>query len=206
MIGRPFLARSQTTDKNDASGFFVRYAGASGGILLDMSVHDIDTVRWLLGANGAKRVFATGTIAVHAGLREANDVDNAVATIEFDRRRDRDDLRVADDGPRPRNADRDRRHRRQAHRRAESAPESRRDRRRARRAQRVHADVLRALRRGVPQRGAGIRRRRPRGQGPAADAARRDRSDAHRHRGDRVAAHEAVGGAPAGRTPGSRRF
>jgi myo-inositol 2-dehydrogenase/D-chiro-inositol 1-dehydrogenase len=83
-IGRPFLARSQTADKNDASGFFVRYAGASGGILLDMSVHDIDTVRWLLGAKGAKRVFATGTIAVHQGLREANDVDNAVATIEFE--------------------------------------------------------------------------------------------------------------------------
>ena len=83
-IGRPFLARSQTTDKNDASGFFVRYAGASGGILLDMSVHDIDSVRWLLGAGSARRVFATGTIAVHDGLREANDVDNAIATIEFE--------------------------------------------------------------------------------------------------------------------------
>lgn len=82
-IGRPFLARSQTTDKNDPSGFFVRYAGASGGILLDMSVHDIDTVRWLLGADGARRVFAAGMIAVHEGLREAGDVDNAVATIEF---------------------------------------------------------------------------------------------------------------------------
>jgi myo-inositol 2-dehydrogenase/D-chiro-inositol 1-dehydrogenase len=82
-IGHPFLARSQTADQNDASGFFVRYAGASGGILLDMSVHDIDTVRWLLGASAAKRVFATGTIAVHEGLREVGDVDNAVATIEF---------------------------------------------------------------------------------------------------------------------------
>jgi myo-inositol 2-dehydrogenase/D-chiro-inositol 1-dehydrogenase len=82
-IGRPFLARSQTADQNDPSGFFVRYAGDSGGILLDMSVHDIDASRWLLGANGAKRVYATGTIAIHEGLREANDVDNAVATIEF---------------------------------------------------------------------------------------------------------------------------
>jgi len=82
-IGRPFLARSQTTDKNDPSGFFVRYAGASGGILLDMSVHDIDTVRWMLGAGGARRVYATGLIAVHEGLREVGDVDNAVATIEF---------------------------------------------------------------------------------------------------------------------------
>jgi len=82
-IGRPFLARSQTTDQHDPSGFFVRYAAASGGILLDMSVHDIDTVRWLLGANGAKRVFAAGMIAIHEGLREVGDVDNAVATIEF---------------------------------------------------------------------------------------------------------------------------
>ena len=38
----------------------------------------------LVGAKGARRVFATGTIAVHQGLREANDVDNAVATIEFE--------------------------------------------------------------------------------------------------------------------------
>jgi myo-inositol 2-dehydrogenase / D-chiro-inositol 1-dehydrogenase len=82
-IGRPFLARSQTTDKNDPSGFFVRFAPTSGGILLDMSVHDIDTVRWLLGAGDARRVYATGTIAVHQGLRECGDVDNAVATIEF---------------------------------------------------------------------------------------------------------------------------
>jgi myo-inositol 2-dehydrogenase/D-chiro-inositol 1-dehydrogenase len=82
-IGRPFLARSQTADKHDPSGFFVGYAGTSGGILLDMSVHDIDTVRWLLGANGARRVFAAGTIAIHEGLREVGDVDNAVATIEF---------------------------------------------------------------------------------------------------------------------------
>jgi hypothetical protein len=57
-IGRPFLARSQTTDKHDPSGFFVAMRARPGGILLDMSVHDIDTVRWLLGAGGAKRVFA----------------------------------------------------------------------------------------------------------------------------------------------------
>jgi predicted dehydrogenase len=93
----------------------VRYAGASGGILLDMSVHDIDTVRWLLGAKNAKRVYATGTIAVHEGLRDANDVDNCGGDDRVRRRRDRDDLRVEDDGARPRDADRDRRHRRAPH-------------------------------------------------------------------------------------------
>jgi myo-inositol 2-dehydrogenase/D-chiro-inositol 1-dehydrogenase len=82
-IGRPFLVRSQTADQNDPSGFFVQYAPQSGGILLDMSVHDIDSARWLLGAFAARRVFATGTIAIHRGLAECGDVDNAVATIEF---------------------------------------------------------------------------------------------------------------------------
>jgi myo-inositol 2-dehydrogenase/D-chiro-inositol 1-dehydrogenase len=83
-IGRPFLVRSQCADRNDPDGFFVRFAPTSGGILLDMSVHDIDCARWLLGAGAARRVYATGTIAIHEGLAACNDVDNAVAIIEFD--------------------------------------------------------------------------------------------------------------------------
>ena len=82
-IGRPFLVRSQCADRNDPDGFFVRFAPTSGGILLDMSVHDIDGARWLLAADKAVRVYATGTIAIHEGLAACNDVDNAVAIIEF---------------------------------------------------------------------------------------------------------------------------
>jgi len=83
-IGRPFLVRSQTTDMNDPSGFFVRFAPKSGGIFLDMSVHDIDAARWLLGAPQPRRVFSVGTIAVHEGLAECGDVDNGVAVCEFE--------------------------------------------------------------------------------------------------------------------------
>ncbi|MEO8674006.1 MAG: Gfo/Idh/MocA family oxidoreductase [Casimicrobiaceae bacterium] len=84
IIGRPFLVRSQCADQNDPDGFFVRFAPTSGGILLDMSVHDIDGARWLLAADKARRVYATGTIAIHEGLAACNDVDNAVAIIEFE--------------------------------------------------------------------------------------------------------------------------
>ncbi|WP_429475626.1 Gfo/Idh/MocA family oxidoreductase [Paraburkholderia atlantica] len=83
-IGRPFLVRSQTTDKNDNDGFFVRFAATSGGIFLDCTVHDIDVARWLLGKPRATRVFAAGTIALHEGLREFGDVDNGVAICEFE--------------------------------------------------------------------------------------------------------------------------
>ncbi|WP_345814353.1 Gfo/Idh/MocA family oxidoreductase [Paraburkholderia sp. PREW-6R] len=83
-IGRPFLVRSQTADQNDTEGFFVRFAGTSGGIFLDCTVHDIDVARWLLGRPRATRVFAAGAIALHDGLREFGDVDNGVAICEFE--------------------------------------------------------------------------------------------------------------------------
>jgi myo-inositol 2-dehydrogenase / D-chiro-inositol 1-dehydrogenase len=83
-IGRPFLVRSQTSDLNDPDGFFVRFAPTSGGIFLDCTVHDIDVARWLLGKPRATRVFASGTIALHEGLRATGDVDNGVAICEFE--------------------------------------------------------------------------------------------------------------------------
>jgi myo-inositol 2-dehydrogenase/D-chiro-inositol 1-dehydrogenase len=83
LIGKPFLLRSQTCDQNDPNGFFVRFSGTSGGIFLDCSVHDIDLARWLLGNPIPRRVYASGIIALHEGLREHRDVDNGLATVEF---------------------------------------------------------------------------------------------------------------------------
>ena len=84
-VGRPFLVRSQTCDRNDPDGLFVRFAPTSGGIFLDCSVHDIDLARWMLGGNPkALRAFATGTIALHPGLADCGDVDNGLAIVEFE--------------------------------------------------------------------------------------------------------------------------
>lgn len=82
-IGRPFMVRSHTLDKNDPSGFFVRFSETSGGMFLDMSVHDVDSARWLLGSPEPRRVFAAGTVALHEGLRQWRDVDNGMALCEF---------------------------------------------------------------------------------------------------------------------------
>lgn len=83
-LGRPFLVRSQTCDMNDPDGFFVRFAPSSGGLFMDCSVHDIDLARWLLGGPRALRVYASGTVAMHEGLRAVGDVDNGLAVIEFE--------------------------------------------------------------------------------------------------------------------------
>ena len=83
LIGKPYLVRSQTCDQNDPSGAFMRFAPTSGGIFLDCSVHDIDLARWLLGNPAPKRVYASGTNAIHTGLQAFGDVDNGLATVEF---------------------------------------------------------------------------------------------------------------------------
>ncbi|KAB0324601.1 Gfo/Idh/MocA family oxidoreductase [Janthinobacterium sp. PLB04] len=83
LIGKPYLVRSQTCDQNDPSGAFMRFAPTSGGIFLDCSVHDIDLARWLLGNPVPKRVYASGTNAIHTGLQAFGDVDNGLATVEF---------------------------------------------------------------------------------------------------------------------------
>ncbi|HVE48930.1 MAG TPA: Gfo/Idh/MocA family oxidoreductase [Casimicrobiaceae bacterium] len=83
-IGTVFLVKSQTCDQHDPSGFFVKFAPTSGGIFLDMSVHDIDTARWFLGAAKPVRAFATGIVAIHEGLKDVGDLDNGIAVVEFE--------------------------------------------------------------------------------------------------------------------------
>lgn len=83
-IGRPFLVRSQTCDRHDPDGGFVKFAPTSGGIFMDCSVHDIDLARWLLGNPKATRAFASGTIAMHGELAAMGDVDNGLAIVEFE--------------------------------------------------------------------------------------------------------------------------
>ncbi|WP_375184717.1 Gfo/Idh/MocA family oxidoreductase [Aquabacterium sp.] len=83
-VGKPFLVRSQTADQYSPDGFFVRFAGTSGGIFMDCSVHDIDLARWMLGSPRALRAYASGTIACHPDLAQHQDVDNGLAIVEFE--------------------------------------------------------------------------------------------------------------------------
>ncbi|ODN74230.1 hypothetical protein L202_07675 [Cryptococcus amylolentus CBS 6039] len=91
-LGKPHLIKSATNDQYDPSGFFVSYAGASGGIYIDCGIHDIDCARWLLSTSSSipnplkqvTRVFASGHNIRHPELVKDNDVDNAVGFVEFE--------------------------------------------------------------------------------------------------------------------------
>ncbi|KAI7209366.1 NAD(P)-binding protein [Hortaea werneckii] len=75
----------RTADLHDTTGNFVRYAGTSGGIFVDCSIHDIDLMLWFMGENRKlKSLQAVGVTAVHPELNAMNDRDNALATVEFD--------------------------------------------------------------------------------------------------------------------------
>lgn len=84
LIGRPSVLRSQTCDKHDPSGFYVEYASWSGGVFVDMAVHDIDLTLWFFGSDVVpKSISAYGITAVTPDLKKYNDYDNAVGIVEF---------------------------------------------------------------------------------------------------------------------------
>lgn len=83
LIGRPFCVRSQTADMDETAAFQVAFTEKSGGIFLDMNVHDIDLARWYLGAE-VQSVYAIGGSYVHKEFEALGDGDNTSAVCSFD--------------------------------------------------------------------------------------------------------------------------
>ena len=84
LIGEPSFIRCQSCDKYDAGGFFVQYSALSGGIFVDMGIHDIDLTLWFLGEDTVpKAITASGSATLHPELLTTNDRDNAMGMIEF---------------------------------------------------------------------------------------------------------------------------
>jgi predicted dehydrogenase len=54
----------------------------SGGLILDMGIHDFDLARWLMGSE-VERVTAEGTMLVCKVLESVGDIDNAVINLRF---------------------------------------------------------------------------------------------------------------------------
>ncbi len=71
-IGRdPFCPRPEYADP-----------AQSGGLIIDMAIHDFDLARWLMGSE-VERVSAEGTLLVCEQLEQVGDIDNAVINLRF---------------------------------------------------------------------------------------------------------------------------
>jgi scyllo-inositol 2-dehydrogenase (NAD+) len=54
----------------------------SGGLIIDMAIHDFDLARWLMSSE-VERVSAEGTTLVCEDLASAGDIDNALVNMRF---------------------------------------------------------------------------------------------------------------------------
>ena len=78
-IGEPHILRITSRDPGPPP---IEYVKVSGGIFLDMTIHDFDMARYLIG-DEVTEVYATGGVRVDPSIGEAGDIDTAVITLKF---------------------------------------------------------------------------------------------------------------------------
>ncbi len=77
-LGRPCLLKITNYDPELPSMEFLR---VSGGMFLDMSIHDFDMARFQIGE--VEEVYATGSVLIDPELETFGDVDTAAVTLKF---------------------------------------------------------------------------------------------------------------------------
>lgn len=82
-IGQPFLVRAYGLDPEALIEGAIRFAPTSGGIFLDMAVHDIDLANWFLGGR-PQSIYAIGGSFVHPEFALFGDCDNACAMLQYE--------------------------------------------------------------------------------------------------------------------------
>jgi inositol 2-dehydrogenase len=79
-IGTPLVFKATSRDPFRPS---LEYANpkSSGGMLIDMGIHDFDLARWFMG--DVRTVSAVGATIAYPELVTVGDIDNAIATLTF---------------------------------------------------------------------------------------------------------------------------
>ncbi len=81
VIGTPIVFKASSRDPYRPS---LEYLDPkhSGGIMVDMGIHDIDLARWMMGEVAS--VFAIGGVLAYPEVNEVGDIDNAIITLQFE--------------------------------------------------------------------------------------------------------------------------
>jgi myo-inositol 2-dehydrogenase/D-chiro-inositol 1-dehydrogenase len=78
-IGTPHILRITSRDPEPPG---VDYIKSSGGLFMDMTIHDFDMARYVMGSEVVE-VFAKGAVLVDSAIGEAGDIDTAIITLKF---------------------------------------------------------------------------------------------------------------------------
>jgi len=78
-VGTPHILRITSRDPAPPP---ISYIKVSGGIFLDMTIHDFDMARYLMESE-VTEVFAAGGVMVDPEIGQAGDVDTAIITLRF---------------------------------------------------------------------------------------------------------------------------
>ena len=79
-IGDPMLFKSTSRDPYRPSLDYID-PRSSGGLMIDMGIHDFDLARWFIGE--IARVHAVAAVLAYPEVGELHDVDNAVVSLVF---------------------------------------------------------------------------------------------------------------------------
>jgi len=79
-IGEPHLLRITSRDPAPPP---IDYVKVSGGLFLDMMIHDFDMARYLIGSE-VEEVFTLAAVQVDPAIGKAGDVDTAIVTLKFE--------------------------------------------------------------------------------------------------------------------------
>lgn len=77
-IGNPCILRITNRDPELPAMEFLR---VSGGMFLDMSIHDFDMARFQVGE--VEEVYAIGNVLIEPGLNDFGDLDTTIITLKF---------------------------------------------------------------------------------------------------------------------------
>lgn len=69
--------------QRDPNGPPPAYVPQSGGLFVDMGIHDLDVARWLMGCE-VTEIYAQGAVLKHDYLTELNDVDDGQMLLKFE--------------------------------------------------------------------------------------------------------------------------
>lgn len=78
-IGKPHMIKVTSRDPKPAS---LEYLAVSGGIFTDMTIHDFDVVRWMMGEEVVE-LFAMGAVLIDPAIGKLNDVDTAMISLRY---------------------------------------------------------------------------------------------------------------------------